>query len=208
MQDISFAGIIVAVIAVFSAYLMGYANGVAKGRDEGFDTGKKHGTREDTYQAYAAGFDRGKRARDEDDEEDDDDDESDSSESGSNFGLAILAVAAGLLGVIWISSQTSTTPIQRSNRPTQPHTPLVEATDSHAPTRSEHKAAPRQYSPLGETVTLPRVNRALPSASHLPPNPTVAPNHKDASNPYHAPATIDRDIVEFPHPPPRFGEPR
>jgi hypothetical protein len=102
MVSFSVFGIIIAVVAVFAAYYIGYSSGLAVGREQGFDEGKQEGSRTGSMRAYAVGFDRGKRAR----EEKEDDDDGDGDRSSSRMGLAICAVTLGLLLCLWLSSKS------------------------------------------------------------------------------------------------------
>lgn len=201
-MHISLAGVAVAVIAVFLAYFMGYASGVALGRDEGFSTGKREGSREGSIRAYAVGFDRGKRARDDDDDDDDEDDEGDEIGGSANLGFAILAVAAGVFGVLWLTSHTPTTPVEYRGVSTLP---VVDSDDiagltrpSVDPNSQSVVQRPPSYSPPQQTVVLPKVNRSLPTATPMP---------ADGLTPvYYTPSEFERGR-EFPHPPPAFRRP-
>ncbi len=226
MLNISFAGVILAVVAVFLAYYMGFANGVAIGRDEGFHDGRRDGKREGSIRAYAVGFDRGKRARDEDEDDEEDEEEEIGHGDGAppNLGFAIVAVAAGLFAVLWLSSNTPTT--VDKDRSSGAQLPAVAATDmlevsrpinvdsqtlrALAPTpmtpqplaAPTHSPDPKDESTLPQAVVLPRINRVLPSAT---PQPHQVPPYT-----YRTPAELEDghgyDNGTYPHPPPAFRE--
>lgn len=208
MEHVSLAGIVVAVVAVFLAYFMGYANGVSFGRNEGYDDGKREGSREDSMHAYAVGFDRGKRARDDDDDDEEDDEEDAPEGLKSNLGFAIMVVAAGLFAILWFSSHTEVTPVEyhggTGTLPTviptevkkliQPQ--IGQATqdvDFPGPQPSMVNGAPFNGP---DSVALPRIHRSLPTTTPLPTSEQWQ---------YQTPAEYERSDDRFPHPPPAFG---
>ena len=232
-MHLSLAGVAVAVVAVFLAYFMGYSSGVASGRDEGFSNGKREGSREGSIRAYAVGFDRGKRARD-DDEDEDEDEDNDDERGKSSVGLAMLAVAAGVFGIFWLSSHTPTTPEESRGDSTM--LPVVDPNNISGligpnSDRSEMGDLARDQvqpasSPFRKTVVLPKLNRALPSATPLPSKTSpellrgeneVPPRgerqhggdaFRQPSLPaYPTPPETNREQREFPHPPPAFRSP-
>ncbi len=155
MVSFSFLGIIVAVVAVLAAYFKGYSSGLAVGREQGFDEGKQEGSRTGSMRAYAVGFDRGKRARDEKAEEDDG---GGGDTSSSRMGLVIGAVTVGLLLFLWLSSKSGAT---------------TQARDSH-----RSSAMPRVNRSLPTTSPLPG-DFPADSAPALPPD---RPEHPHSSH--------------------------
>ena len=184
MVNLSLAGIIVAVVAVVVAYFLGYANGVSLGRDEGYSDGKRDGTREGSIRAYAIGYDRGKHNRESDDDDEDDDEDDDGSDR-SSWGQLIVAVTAAMLVLLWLSSKSNT-----------PSTGNVDSQAKSEMSRRYPTATPDSVA--NDTVSLPRLNRSLPTASPVPSAPHLRRN----------PVNKEAGARSFPHPPPAFGQPR
>ncbi|MCA9187507.1 MAG: hypothetical protein R3E01_34655 [Pirellulaceae bacterium] len=68
MDQRTIVGLIFAAAMVLLAYRLGYQAGKSDGHEEG----RKSGTREVSIRAYAVGYDRGKRARDEEHHQEED----------------------------------------------------------------------------------------------------------------------------------------
>ena len=58
-------GLVVLAGSCLAAYLFGYAAGMQRGQDEGREEGRESGKKEGAVRAFAVGYDRGRRERDE-----------------------------------------------------------------------------------------------------------------------------------------------
>lgn len=90
-------GLVVLVGVCLVAYLLGFSAGKDEGHTKGHDEGRQKGKKEGAVRAFAVGYDRGKREREE--EEGGNEDDGDRASDGPSW-LVVLLLILGTVAVL------------------------------------------------------------------------------------------------------------
>lgn len=88
-----------ALILLVAMVLFAYSAGFSEGKSEGSDEGHARGKKEGAVRAFAVGYDRGKRERN--DDEDDDDEQSSPTGDGASI-VVFLVLALGTFAILLV----------------------------------------------------------------------------------------------------------